>query len=90
LAADGHDDVCKSRRRKSLRAARFNFVRAGREKDDSIFVAVTVTFGTAAAFGSVTRPSMFPVFACDCAKIVTARDKKSAISRGILDMIFFL
>jgi hypothetical protein len=35
------------------------------------FVAVTVTFGTPAPFGSDTRPSMFPVLAWDWARTVT-------------------
>jgi len=36
LTTDGHDDVGESRRRKSLRAARLDFVSARCEKDDAI------------------------------------------------------
>ena len=36
LPADGHNDVGESRRDKSLRAARFDFVSPRRQKDDAV------------------------------------------------------
>src|SRR4026209_2631488 len=50
-------------------------------------VAVTVTLGTEAALGSVTRPSMLPVVACDCALMPIAIDKSIATIRGALNSI---
>src|SRR5258705_1509268 len=36
-------------------------------------------FGTTAPFGSNTRPSIFPVVACDCARTPVARVKRQMI-----------
>src|SRR5215831_15059991 len=50
------------------------------EKPVSWFVAVTRTPGTAAPFGSTTRPSMLPLFACDCASAQLETEMIRAVS----------
>jgi len=44
-----------------------------------------VTVGTAAPFGSVTRPSMFPVVACDWGNAAIAANNRQVIKAKHLE-----
>ena len=54
------------------------------------FVAVTVTPGTAELFGSATRPSMLPVFACDWAKTLVDIEKITNTKRHSRTKFFMI